>query len=253
MIRVRKPREAPAVLVTKGLPLRDAMIAEARRGADTFEFDRSLYGHATVKRSLLDAQYDKCAFCEAKITHVAHGDVEHFRPKAGVLVGGRLVRPGYFWLAYEWGNLYASCAICNQRHKGSAFPISGRRAGWEDLDTTWEMPVFIDPGEDFPEEDIEFIDSAARGRTERGRVTVEALGLNREPLDARRRERVKLYRLLLDSLQAFVERGDPSTRANEQEIVTALCEAMRDDAEYAAMSRCLIRAHPLASRVLAAC
>ena len=29
--------------------------------------------------------------------------------------------------------------------------------------------------------------------------------------------------------------------------------AMRDDAEYAAMSRCLIRAHPLAPRILAAC
>ena len=253
MIRVRKPDAIPMVLASRGVVARDALIAEARRGADTFKFDASLYGHATVKRALLDAQYDKCAFCEAKITHIAYGDVEHFRPKAGVLVGGRLVRPGYFWLAYEWSNLYASCQICNQRHKGNAFPISGRRAGWEDSDTTWEKPLFIDPGEDSPEKDVEFIDSAARGRTERGRVTVEALGLNREPLDAQRRERVKLYRLLLDSLQAFIERGDPSTSSNEQDIVTALCAAMRDDAEYAAMSRCLVRAHPLAPRILAAC
>ena len=45
---------------------------------------------------------------------VAHGDVEHFRPKSI-----------YWWLAFAFDNYLFSCQICNQTFKGDRFPIRG--------------------------------------------------------------------------------------------------------------------------------
>ena len=56
----------------------------------------------------------KCGYCEGKASHVAHGDVEHFRPKTI-----------YWWLAYCYDNYVFACQICNQSFKGSNFPLNG--------------------------------------------------------------------------------------------------------------------------------
>ena len=58
----------------------------------------------------------KCAYCEAKTSQVAHGDVEHFRPK-----------DEYWWLAYCYDNYLYSCQRCNQEFKGVNFPRLGPR------------------------------------------------------------------------------------------------------------------------------
>ena len=59
----------------------------------------------------------KCAYCEAPTATVAHGDVEHFRPK-----------DLYWWLAYCYDNYLYACQICNQTYKGKAFPLAGGKA-----------------------------------------------------------------------------------------------------------------------------
>ncbi len=59
----------------------------------------------------------KCAYCEASTDVVAHGDVEHFRPKSI-----------YWWLAFVFDNYLFSCQICNQTYKGDKFPIKGAPA-----------------------------------------------------------------------------------------------------------------------------
>src|SRR5437016_1604606 len=123
MIPIVKPA-APAVLVTRG-PAATQQLCDAyqsapadyQRGTKTFAFDASLYGAATVKDTLRIAQHKKCAFCESYFAHVGFGDVEHFRPKAGYKQrdSDELKRPGYYWLAYDWSNLFYSCQLCNQR------------------------------------------------------------------------------------------------------------------------------------------
>lgn len=55
----------------------------------------------------------KCAYCEASTSVVAHGDVEHFRPKSL-----------YWWLAYDFDNYLFSCQICNQIYKKDFFPVT---------------------------------------------------------------------------------------------------------------------------------
>ena len=75
-----------------------------------FDFDSSPTAEVG-EGHLLKAQHDKCCFCESKVTQVAYGDVEHYRPKAGYRQehGAPLGRPGYYLLAYEWSNLMFCC------------------------------------------------------------------------------------------------------------------------------------------------
>jgi uncharacterized protein (TIGR02646 family) len=82
--------------------------------------ERQLAGNApqssvwgTAKKQLRVESDGKCAYCEGKASHVAHGDVEHFRPKSE-----------YWWLAYCYDNYVYSCQICNQSYKGKNFPCS---------------------------------------------------------------------------------------------------------------------------------
>ncbi len=223
------------------------MLSEALRGIVDFEFDPTVYGHETIKVVLVTAQHGKCAFCESKFTHVAYGDVEHFRPKGAIGETKPFEKPGYFWLAYEWSNLYASCQICNQRHKRNAFPIRGSRATHAAPGYLQERAVLLNPGHSNPEQHIEFVGPVPHGKTERGRETIRLLGLDRETLNTERRERSETIR---NYLRALKQIDDPLLA---QDIVLQLCAWMRDEAEYAAMSRCLIQAHSLASQIEANC
>jgi len=67
-----------------------------------------------AKKQLKAESFGKCAYCESSTDTVAHGDVEHFRPKSE-----------YWWLAYCFDNYTFACQICNQSYKGSNFPRSG--------------------------------------------------------------------------------------------------------------------------------
>src|SRR4051812_33987010 len=115
MIRVRRPPAVPAVLRTRGVPAGQAFCsaynanpADYQSGAEKFPFDAEIYGAEEVKTALRIAQHDKCCFCESKVPHISPGDIEHFRPKAAVRQrpDGPLLRPGYYWLTYEWTNLF---------------------------------------------------------------------------------------------------------------------------------------------------
>ena len=191
MIRIQKSDIPPEVLRSKGAnarrshSMRFAHDPDAfHRGEKTFSF-KALYKHDEVKRGLVEAQHHKCAFCESKITHVTYGDVEHFRPKAGVRQSPRddLVRPGYYWLAYEWTNLFLACDLCNRRHKGNLFPLDdpSKRARSHHDDVSDEEPLFLHPSSDDPEQHIGFREGVAfaRNGSTRGGETIAALGLNR--------------------------------------------------------------------------
>ncbi|MYC75113.1 hypothetical protein F4X10_04975 [Candidatus Poribacteria bacterium] len=69
-----------------------------------------------AKKQLLAETGGKCAYCEAPVSGVAFGDVDHYRPKST-----------YWWLVYCYDNYLASCQICNQRFKKDAFPIQGQK------------------------------------------------------------------------------------------------------------------------------
>jgi hypothetical protein len=142
----------------------------------------------------------KCAYCETSISN-HYGDVEHFRPKAGIQrqnrtwvairVGAKEIRhPGYFWLAYDWENLIPSCSGCNRYQHGvgkaNCFPVDGpyaKRPGQERK----ERPLLLNPRVDDPQKHIKFDDNwYALPLTVRGRVTIEVMGLNHKDLPRHR-------------------------------------------------------------------
>ncbi len=236
MIRVRKPKSVPMVLRNEGLRARKALCAKKNIGEE-FAFDKEIYGHRSVKQVLVSAQHGKCCYCEAKVNHVAAGDVEHYRPKAAVQQseGESLQKPGYYWLAYEWDNLLFACSICNSQHKKNLFPLRDpkKRARSHRADLSREEPLLIHPAEEDPRRVLRFRDEYAypvKGN-ERGQVTLNVLKLNeRDALVEDRRKQIAIIRRLED----LVRCGDADARAEAEAL---LSEMESDSAEYASMVR----------------
>jgi hypothetical protein len=242
MIRIVKPKKAPAVLLTKGRAKRDEHKAAYDKGDRSFLFDAKIYGHKTVKEALIKAQHDKCFLCESKITHIAHGDVEHFRPKAGYRqsASDKLQKPGYYWLAYEWGNLFLACQICNQVFKKNLFPLANpkARATSHKKPAAKEEPIFIDPSKEDPELFIAFRREVPFpiGNNPRARATIQGLGLDRPKLNERRLERYELLR----SLYMLTQMNQPEPESSRAKGL--LVSMTRDSAPFASMARSAIRA-----------
>lgn len=109
--KIPKAFQQPALLKA-ALKLIDIYYAGAASGK--FAFESSAWKPA--KTALKGETGGKCAYCEAPTDTVAHGDVEHFRPKSV-----------YWWLALCFDNYLYSCQICNQTYKGDNFPVGSAR------------------------------------------------------------------------------------------------------------------------------
>jgi uncharacterized protein (TIGR02646 family) len=223
-----------------------------QNGAEKFDFDSDLYGHPAVREALTQLQSGKCAFCESKITHVAPGDIEHYRPKAGVKQqeSDPLGRPGYYWLAYEWSNLFLCCPLCNQSFKRNLFPLAnpGRRARTHHDELSREQPLLINPATTDPGKHIEFQREVAVPvhRSRKGQATIDVAGLNREELREMRFKRLEEIEAFLNVrrlLTALLARPDPppETAQTSAEVSRILEEACREDAPFSAMVRALCR------------
>ncbi len=138
-----------------------------------------------AKADLFELFHGKCAFCERGLHNKMEGDVEHFRPKGGVLTAnGQHLKSHYPWLAYEWTNLYLICRTCNFA-KRDRFPIDGEycEVGADPKDLADEKPLLLDPCVDYPESALVFDDRGfVSGETEQARVTIDIFDLNRSEL-----------------------------------------------------------------------
>jgi uncharacterized protein (TIGR02646 family) len=248
MIAIHRPAAVPPILLSKGRELCEAHISEHANGIIAFDFERTVYGDPEVKSTLRIAQHDKCGFCEAKVTHVAFGDVEHFRPKAAfrALPGDDLTKPGYYWLAYDWTNLLFACEQCNRRHKGNLFPLVDEttRVRSHSDDLAREVPLFIDPTAEDPTTHIGFREEYPYpiSGSPRGSATIRALGLDRPELVERRRERLKKIRLLRDAARLLQRKRDQQSKALAREIEDDLQRSVANEAEFAAAVRCAFAA-----------
>lgn len=135
--------------------------------ANADEVRRSIYGADDVRRQLMADQFDKCAYCECRVTK-QYCDVEHYRPKRT-----------YYWLGHSWDNLLYTCNLCNRTYKKDHFPLADetRRASSQD-DISGEMPLIINPTKEEPLEHIRFNRHEMVGLTEKGRKTIELFHLN---------------------------------------------------------------------------
>jgi uncharacterized protein (TIGR02646 family) len=260
MIRIDK-LQAPPILLDAGKQATEKLCKlydeheDYRTGKQLFEFDakkqgKLLYSHPEVKTALRLAQHDKCAFCESRITHIDYGTIEHFRPKAGSKQNSadELLQPGYFWLAYDWENLFFACSLCNEQFKQNLFPLQNpqKRARSHHDDLTQEKPLLIDPSKETPTEWIEFPPSqpdcpAPRNKSRRGRKTIKVFGLDREELNEMRRD-------CLNDLKVFVKlreklRKEVPTDPMLGEIEAAISRKIHPSSEFSAMCRAYLEHH----------
>jgi uncharacterized protein (TIGR02646 family) len=239
---------APAILTEEGPDL--VSTAEAAFNSDpaayqagdkTLAIDRDVYGHNSVKESLKEMQNEKCCFCESQITHIAYGDVEHFRPKAAWKQEDNdpLTRPGYYWLAYDWPNLLLCCQLCNQRHKANLFPlVDPSQRAHVAADVTNEEPVFINPSNENPEPLLAFRGDtpfAVSGNTRAAR-TISGLGLKRKPLRNRRLEKLEDLKLVHQIATGVI----PASVAKQNEAIDLMQRRSAPNAEYSSAVKCAV-------------
>jgi uncharacterized protein (TIGR02646 family) len=266
VIRIKKPEQVPAILQKRGREARRRLCRRYDHSPEAYkdgkksfasrDFDSGIYGAKSVKSALQKAQHGKCAFCESKITHIAPGDVEHFRPKAGYRQrpDGPLIRPGYYWLAYEWSNLFFCCPLCNRRFKRNHFPLEDDtwRATSHHDDIGRERPLLIHPELDDPASFLEFDEEYVRAIEghPRGQATIEVLGLNRSEIVERRRDVLRSIKVLVECRELIArqanERRDPEALARlaaiDGQLDWYVASDRPDSAEYVAMIRAALGA-----------
>ncbi len=226
MIHVDRSRvEKPAFLSSKECATLRADAEQHFRSA-TPDSRRFQFGLRQLRRHVDDALdalfHDKCAYCEQPVAKTvpmtksaprpgapARRNFEHFRPKRGAADStseGESTPRHYWWLFYEWHNLYLACQTCNT-NKRNQFPVAGGRApletAWQEIDRAEER-LLLDPCVDAPSEVLLFAETGnvlprpiegAPRNAQGGRAdfSIEILGLNRYDLVRARRRHATVF------------------------------------------------------------
>lgn len=210
MIYVDRSRiDAPSILSSdrvekEKLELNAFYSQNAKKKQVRYRFKNRFYSNREIKQACNDLFYGKCAYCESVIDTISSINIDHFRPKQHAMnLDGSVNRNHYWWLAYEWNNLYSSCEVCNQNKK-TRFPIEGKRV-LKNQALTKEKTLLIDPcnGEDFYDTPFRTMeDGSMLGETRKGKITIDIFKLNRPELcQARKRVIDHIYILVKEASQ----------------------------------------------------
>lgn len=245
MIRIAKKAGRPKTLARGDAPTLaqcaayDASTADYRDGTNSFEFNSGIYGAAAVKKRLKREQDDKCCFCEAIFDANAAGDVEHYRPKGAVQNGQERLRPGYYWLAYTWENLFYACPDCNQYRKRDLFPLVDEAMRVRDHHGAIEneTPLLLNPsGPEDPRDHIGFAGEVARPFSDRGDATIDLIQLDRDALARDRRRHLEHLSAFYGAILLLEADTRPEAIAFVADIRGKLAAAQRRDAKFSAAS-----------------
>ncbi len=245
MISINKPTEMPEKLRTAGKDATKDLCEKFDKGETKFEFDSKIYGHPEVKEALKTIQHDKCFLCESRISHISYGDVEHFRPKAGVCqnLKDKMSETGYYWLAYEWSNLFLACQICNQRFKKNLFPLEDRnkRSKSHSDDLSQEKHLFIKPDEENPEKHISFHGVFPYAEDRKGEITIQHAGLKRKELRESRSELYSKLKSLFNVVSMHPDYPPDKKQRAIEKLQEELKKCVSQQHQYSSMFKSAIR------------
>jgi uncharacterized protein (TIGR02646 family) len=204
MIKIDKGNVSVPDILQNGLGFEETekLKRDYDNGLREFQFDSKIYGHKSIKTLLIKIQHKKCCFCERSRPYARECDVEHFRPKGGFQkdVNSPLIQPGYYWLAYTFSNLFYSCKTCNQAYKKNLFPLADEtaRVRAHSGNLNLEQNLLIHPEFDNPEDHITFLAEVAKPKnnSQKGKITIETIGLNDPELLKERFDYLELLQLL---------------------------------------------------------
>lgn len=245
MIRIEKPTDVPKKLLKEGVEENDKNCKayddpNSNHHETGFKIGNKIYGHSSVKSILKRSQHNKCCFCE-KDQVDEYGAVEHFRPKKGFKINksDRLVRPGYYWLAFDWDNLFFVCALCNSaKYKGNRFPLVDEkvRAKSHHDDYQSEESLLLHPcgiNDKDPEKHITFEGPFPKDLTTFGKSTIEICGLDRDALNNKRKK-------LLEDIDARIAILNLHNLHTEDEVRQAkkfIRNCQRKKAEFSSVAK----------------
>lgn len=220
------------------------IVAEPGRELRSRDFEGDVYASEPVKEALWRMQHAKCCFCEHEYER-KWSTVEHFRPKTSVRrtkSGPRTL--GYWWLAYEFENLYFCCSNCNNP-KSDYFPLTfGTVALSESAlpSAMTEQALIVDPGFDEPENHLTFARLpngayriAPRNGSMRGRATIDAARLDRDDLDEVRDK----HQATLDSVAELFEAAKGTEF--EEKVTSMAQELCGATSRFALLARVFFR------------
>ena len=202
------------------------------RGQLRFSFDPAIWDDGSLRAALLNLFQHKCAYCESALTDSTLV-VDRFRPEQEAMnLDGRVEDPDrYWWLAYEWTNLYPACGDCREA-KSTFFPVAGARAKPEARgdELHHERRLLLDPCDDDPARDLRFSASGiVTPVTERGALSIDILALNRPVLVERRLETATELVRVLQGLAPGEIRKQRSDLAGADQPYTALRGQLIDE------------------------
>jgi uncharacterized protein (TIGR02646 family) len=237
MIRIDKTGvTVPAILSTTGVDETKANNAAYMAGERNFSIKKSLYGHQEVKEALIALQNDKCCFCERRVSAGEPGHIEHYRPKGGYKKDdkSKLVKPGYYWLAYDFQNLFLSCNRCNTSYKKNYFPLvdETKRVTNHTGVIANEEPLILSPTDNvashltFEQEIIK-----PKNNSMKGEETIKRTGLNRKPLADDRL-------MFLEPLKILAGVARNSESPDSQEAISLFKRFGRKESEFSYMVAC---------------
>jgi len=245
MIRINRNRAtAPAALQTDGTQDLLRIRGLVQQGTLVSKsFKKGIYGPDEVKDALWRMQYKKCCYCEHK-SEKKWSTVEHFRPKTTADRDNGTVDAGYWWLAYDFSNLYFACQNCNNP-KSDLFPLVPGTIGLQPEkhpSTHPESPLIVDPGAEQPECHLTFEWIPRRGfqiaplnGSERGRATIDAAALERDELMEMRRDYYK------DNILPVIKRYKKAVREQDQtrqdEAITDARRMTKPNHEHALLAK----------------
>ncbi|URV26499.1 HNH endonuclease [Burkholderia gladioli] len=173
MIKLTK-LDQPKILVDNAAVWTQTLLGKIASGVEPTQAEKTRYRNREIKAVLEKETAGKCAYCESKLKHIHHGDVEHIYPKS--------LDPSR---QFQWDNLTLACEICNQNK-------SNRDPNLENI---------IDPYVGQPEEHICFYGPMAFALgTAEGVSSIHLLDLNRTALVEMRGETIKRIMGIFDML-----------------------------------------------------
>lgn len=204
MIKLIKGPEPEVLVDNKENWTRDLLSAIQAGNMDRVKTLTKRYNHREVKAALKKETRHKCAYCEARVTDVAYGDIEHVTPKS-------LDREKTF----EWENLTFSCQICNQSKS--------------------DKENVLDPYIEEPNEHIFFAGAFAKGKSQKGTLTVLELNLNRAALIESRNREIERYADQLEKVFLL-----PNDRTRELMLRSLLDDLDSGRPEFIAACRLIV-------------
>lgn len=173
MIRLAKGAKPP-VLEENEAEWTTTLVEKLNAGEIPTNTEKTRYRNPQIKAALVSETHGKCAYCESKLLHIHHGDVEHIYPKS--------LDPQK---TFEWRNLTLACEVCNQ-NKSNKDPL---------------LEHIIDPYLTEPSEHLIFSGPLIFPRgTVAGTSTRTLLDLNRGELCERRKDHLEKIMGIIDTV-----------------------------------------------------